>query len=58
MLWLDGAYPPDRDILEPGVARGSCSADSGVPSEVIYTQSADQVAFSNFRFGPLNSTFT
>jgi cellulose 1,4-beta-cellobiosidase len=58
MLWLDGTYPKDRNPSEPGVARGSCSADSGVPLDVMNGQASDQVVFSNFRIGSLNSTFT
>jgi len=33
MLWLDSTYPPEKEG-QPGAARGSCSQDSGVPSEV------------------------
>ncbi|GAP83183.1 putative glycoside hydrolase family 7 protein [Rosellinia necatrix] len=57
MLWLDGAYPTGRDPSEPGVSRGSCNSDSGKPEEVRNGQAYDRVVFSNFRFGPLNSTF-
>merc|ERR1712111_57560 len=31
MLWLDSNYPPDGDAMQPGVARGPCSTDSGDP---------------------------
>jgi cellulose 1,4-beta-cellobiosidase len=34
MLWLDAAFPLDKDASDPGVARGSCSSDSGKPDEV------------------------
>lgn len=33
MLWLDSIYPPEKEG-QPGGARGPCSQDSGVPSEV------------------------
>lgn len=35
MLWLDGVWPREGDVNQPGVARGNCPADSGVPDEVI-----------------------
>lgn len=35
MLWLDGVWPRDADTSIPGVVRGNCPADSGVPAEVI-----------------------
>ena len=35
MLWLDGVWPRGADTSEPGVERGSCPADSGVPADVI-----------------------
>ncbi|KAI0854780.1 glycoside hydrolase [Xylaria cubensis] len=57
MLWLDGTFPPDSSPSQPGVSRGSCSSDSGSPEEVRNSQADDRVVFSNFRFGPLNSTF-
>ena len=34
MLWLDSSYPPTKDPSAPGVTRGSCSPDSGKPSDV------------------------
>ncbi|KAI0118333.1 glycoside hydrolase [Nemania sp. FL0031] len=57
MLWLDSTYPSDQDPLSPGVSRGPCSPDSGKVEEVRNGQANDRVVFSNFRFGPLNSTF-
>lgn len=32
MLWLDSNYPTDVDPSQPGVARGSCATDSGLPA--------------------------
>ncbi|KAI0438165.1 glycoside hydrolase [Xylaria telfairii] len=57
MLWLDGMYPANRSPVEPGVSRGPCSSGSGRPEEVRNGQANDRVFFSNFRFGPLNSTY-
>ncbi|KAJ8075074.1 hypothetical protein PM082_019401 [Marasmius tenuissimus] len=58
MLWLDSNYPLDKDPSEPGVARGTCSADSGKP-ETVESQHPDaSVTFSNIKVGPIGSTFT
>jgi cellulose 1,4-beta-cellobiosidase len=55
MLWLDSIYPPEKKG-QPGAARGSCSEDSGVPSEVESQYPNAKVAWSNIRFGPIGST--
>ncbi|WYZ46185.1 hypothetical protein EsH8_IX_000410 [Colletotrichum jinshuiense] len=57
MLWLDSAYPLDRDESEPGVARGSCSRDSGKPDDVRVSAKDAKVTFSNIKFGPIGSTY-
>ncbi len=57
MLWLDGDYPLNRDPKEPGVKRGPCSRDSGKPEEVEKKYGDATVAFSNVKFGAINSTF-
>lgn len=56
MLWLDSNYPLDKDASEPGVARGTCSADSGDPDTVESEHASASVTFSNIRFGPIGST--
>ncbi|KAH7303444.1 cellobiohydrolase [Stachybotrys elegans] len=56
MLWLDGSWPRDADPATPGVTRGDCPADSGVPSEVIEDHASAYVTWSNIRFGPIGST--
>ena len=57
MLWLDSNYPTDADPSTPGIARGTCSADSGDP-ETIESQHGDaSVTFSNIKVGPIGSTF-
>ncbi|KAK7037534.1 Exoglucanase [Paramarasmius palmivorus] len=56
MLWLDSNYPLDKDASTPGVARGTCSADSGDP-ETVESQHGDaSVIFSNIKVGPIGST--
>merc|ERR1719232_501870 len=34
MLWLDSDFPVDANPSDPGVGRGSCSRDSGKPSDM------------------------
>lgn len=57
MLWLDSTYPTDADPNKPGVARGTCSIDSGKPDEVERDFPNSSVVFSNIKFGPIGSTF-
>lgn len=57
MLWLDSNYPLDKDPSTPGVARGTCSADSGDP-ETVESQHPDAtVIYSNIKVGPIGSTY-
>lgn len=55
MLWLDSTFPVDKS--GPGTERGSCSTDSGVPSEIEAEVPGSTVMFSNIKFGPIGSTF-
>jgi cellulose 1,4-beta-cellobiosidase len=57
MLWLDSSYPTDKDPEQPGVSRGECDINSGVPAEVEAANPNAQVIFSNIKFGPIGSTF-
>lgn len=57
MLWLDAPYPPTKDPSEPGVSRGTCSADSGKPTDVEKNSPDASVTFSNIKWGPIGSTF-
>ncbi|TRM62898.1 glycoside hydrolase family 7 protein [Schizophyllum amplum] len=57
MLWLDSDYPLDRDASQPGVSRGPCSTDSGVPSDVESDSPGASVTYSNLRFGDLDTTY-
>merc|ERR1712113_982921 len=47
MLWLDSDYPPEKDPSAPGVARGTCSTDSGKPDDVESQHPDSHVIFSN-----------
>jgi len=58
MLWLDAPYPPTKSASAPGVTRGTCSADSGVPATVEAASGSASVTYSNIKWGPLNSTFS
>jgi len=58
MLWLDSDYPTTSATTSPGVARGTCATTSGVPATLESTVPNSSVAFSNIKFGPINSTYT
>ncbi|RDB20742.1 Exoglucanase [Hypsizygus marmoreus] len=58
MLWLDSNYPVDADPAKPGIARGTCSTSSGVPTEVEESAANASVVFSNIKFGDIGSTYT
>ena len=57
MLWLDAPYPPTKDASAPGVSRGTCSPDSGAPTDVETNAASSSVTYSNIKWGPINSTF-
>ena len=56
MLWLDSTYPPTKDPSAPGVARGTCSPDSGKPDVVEKQSPNSKVTYSNIKFGEIGST--
>ncbi|CZR52247.1 probable cellulose 1,4-beta-cellobiosidase [Phialocephala subalpina] len=58
MLWLDAPYPPEKDAAAPGVSRGTCGRDSGVPASVESVSASASVTYSNIKWGPINSTYT
>jgi len=58
MLWLDSDYPTTKSASSPGVARGSCSTSSGVPSQVESQYPNAQVIYSNIKFGAFNTTYS
>ncbi|KAI0377114.1 glycoside hydrolase family 7 protein [Hypomontagnella monticulosa] len=58
MLWLDGErYPLERDAAEPGVARGECDVEGSHPDQVREKFRNAKVTYSNFKFGPIGSTY-
>ncbi|KAF7314729.1 Glucanase [Mycena kentingensis (nom. inval.)] len=57
MLWLDAPYPPTKSPSAPGVTRGTCSPNSGAPTQVESQSPNAQVIYSNIKFGPIGSTF-
>jgi cellulose 1,4-beta-cellobiosidase len=57
MLWLDSNYPLDKDPSIPGVNRGPCPEDSGVPEDVETNFPDSTVIFSKIRVGDLDSTY-
>lgn len=57
MLWLQGNYPTDKGD-SPGVARGTCAQDSGVPKTVEAAHPDASVEYSNIRFGDIDSTYS
>jgi cellulose 1,4-beta-cellobiosidase len=54
MLWLDSSYPPGR--TGPGVARGPCGTDTGVPSDVESKYPNAYVRYLDIRYGEIGST--
>ncbi|CDO75516.1 Glycoside Hydrolase Family 7 protein [Trametes cinnabarina] len=57
MLWLDSDYPTDVPATNPGVARGPCPANSGIPATIEQTEASASVTFSNIKTGPIGSTY-
>ncbi|KAI0778793.1 cellobiohydrolaseI, partial [Trametes elegans] len=57
MLWLDSAYPLDKDPSQPGVSRGPCDRSSGEPNDVESNSPDATVIFSNIKTGPIGSTY-
>ena len=57
MLWLDSDYPTDADPSKPGVSRGTCSTDSGKPSDVESKYPDAGYIISNIKFGDIDSTY-
>jgi cellulose 1,4-beta-cellobiosidase len=58
MLWLDGDYPANGDISQPGVSRGTCPNTSGRPSDVEEQFADASVKYMNIRYGAIGSTFS
>jgi cellulose 1,4-beta-cellobiosidase len=59
MLWLDGEkYPTDATAGAAGTARGTCSTDSGNPTDIESASGSATVTFSNIKVGPIGSTYS
>lgn len=58
MLWLDSNYPTNATASDPGVARGTCGADSGKPADVESASADAKVVFSNIKVGAIGSTYS
>ena len=56
MLWLDSNWPLDKDPSTPGVARGTCSKDTGTPEYVRAHFPDAAVQFFNLAVGEIGST--
>ncbi|KAG9050035.1 hypothetical protein FS837_008015 [Tulasnella sp. UAMH 9824] len=56
MHWLNSYFP--EDCTGYGCARGTCPADSGVPSEIEVSAASASVTYSNIKVGDIGSTYT
>ena len=54
VLWLDSSYPVGKS--GPGVLRGPCGTDTGVPSQVEAQHPDAYVRYSDIRFGEIGTT--
>ncbi|KAK3337044.1 glycoside hydrolase [Cercophora scortea] len=57
MNWLDSNFPTDADTSKPGVGRGRCDPEAGVPKTVEAAHPDASVIYSNIKLGAINSTF-
>jgi len=57
MNWLDSHFPTNADVAKPGVLRGRCSPEAGVPATVEVAHPDAYVIYSNIKLGAINSTF-
>ncbi|KAG9014365.1 hypothetical protein FRB94_012771 [Tulasnella sp. JGI-2019a] len=58
MLWLDSDWPITAPATQPGVARGTCSANSGTLPITEVVGASSRIYFSNIKFGDIGSTYT
>jgi len=57
MMWLDSAYPEDRERGEPGVLRGMCpGGEDSSPRNVRSKHPQGYVTFANVAIGEIGST--
>ncbi|KAK4465483.1 Exoglucanase 1 [Cladorrhinum samala] len=57
MNWLDSNFPNDADPSKPGVSRGRCDPEAGLPAKVEAAHPDASVIYSNIKLGAINSTF-
>jgi cellulose 1,4-beta-cellobiosidase len=57
MNWLDSNFPTDADPSKPGVKRGRCDPEAGLPATVEKNHPDASVVYSNIKYGTINSTF-
>lgn len=57
MLWLDSDYPVNGTLSKPGIARGNCPTNSGVPSQVESQYPNAYVKYGNIKVGDIGSTY-
>jgi len=57
MLWLDSSYPVNASKTQPGIARGSCGTNTGVPSQVEQQYPNAYVKYGNIKYGDIGSTY-
>mmetsp|Transcript_5940 Transcript_5940/g.10773 ORF Transcript_5940/g.10773 Transcript_5940/m.10773 type:complete len:478 (+) Transcript_5940:72-1505(+) len=57
MLWLDADYPTDKDPSLPGVNRGPCRTDTGLPAFLRQKFPTARVRYSKIKIGTIGSTF-
>mmetsp|Transcript_57184 Transcript_57184/g.136279 ORF Transcript_57184/g.136279 Transcript_57184/m.136279 type:complete len:483 (-) Transcript_57184:60-1508(-) len=58
MLWLDSDYPLNKDPSIPGVSRGPCATDTGLPAYLREKYAEARVKYSKIKVGTIGSTFT
>ena len=58
MVWLDSLDPTTGSASTPGVARGTCATNSGMPATIEVSEASSYVIYSNIKVGSINSTFT
>lgn len=58
MNWLDSRFPVDGDVSKPGVLRGRCDPEAGLPKNIESAHPDAAVVFSDIKFGAINSTFS
>ncbi|KAG6906598.1 hypothetical protein DXG01_013001 [Tephrocybe rancida] len=58
MFWLDSTYTTTASTSTLGAARGTCATTSGTPADVEANPPNSSVAYSDIRFGDIDSTYS